>query len=86
MAELGRVTGPKVLSYGMTNTPKPNSPPLFTPSTLPELAAPDPVVAFIEDALLAIANRRDEPEIPAPFDIVQGQKGPAVENVTKLGS
>jgi hypothetical protein len=27
---------------------------------------PDPVVTFIEDALLAIANRRDEVEIPEP--------------------
>ena len=50
----------------MPNTSRPDSPPLFTPSTLPQPAAPDPVVAFIEDALLAIANRQDEAQIPAP--------------------
>jgi hypothetical protein len=48
----------------MSNTPRPDSPLLFTPSTLPQPAALDPVVAFIEDALLAIANRQDEPQIP----------------------
>lgn len=56
--------GRMVLGSGMPNTPKPVSPPLFTPSTLPQPAALDPVVAFIEDALLAIANRQDEPQIP----------------------
>jgi hypothetical protein len=49
----------------MPNTRKPAPRPLFTPSTLPEPEAPDPVVAFIEDALLAIANRQDA-EIPEP--------------------
>jgi hypothetical protein len=50
----------------MTNTRKRDPRPLFTPSTLPQPGAPDPVVTFIEGALLAIANRRDEPEIPEP--------------------
>jgi hypothetical protein len=49
----------------MPNTTKPNPRPLFTPSTLPQPDAPDPVVAFIEEALLAIANRQDEARIPA---------------------
>ena len=55
-----------MLGYYMTNTTKPDPRPLFTPSTLPQPAAPDPVVAFIEDALLAIANRQDEAPIPEP--------------------
>ena len=50
----------------MTNTTKPDPRPLFTPSTLPQPAAPDPVVAFIEEALLIIANRQDESQIPEP--------------------
>jgi len=50
----------------MPDTTKPDPRPLFTPSTLPEPGAPDPLVAFIEDALLAIANRQDEARIPAP--------------------
>ena len=50
----------------MPNPTKPDPRPLFTPSTLPLPAAPDPVVAFIEDALLAIANRQDERRTPAP--------------------
>ena len=50
----------------MSNTTKADPRPLFTPSTLPEPAAPDPVVAFIEDALLTIAKRQDEAQIPAP--------------------
>jgi hypothetical protein len=50
----------------MPNTTKPDQRPLFTPSTLPQPGAPDPVVAFIEDALLAIANRQDEARIAAP--------------------
>jgi len=54
-----------VLDYHMPNTTKPVARPLFTPSTLPEPGAPDPVVTFIEDALLAIANRQDA-EIPEP--------------------
>jgi hypothetical protein len=49
----------------MPNT-KPDPRPLFTPSTLPQPAAPDPVVAFIEDALLTIANRQDQAQVPAP--------------------
>ena len=48
----------------MPNPTKPDPRPLYTPSTLPQPDAPDPVVAFIEDALLAIANRQDEPQIP----------------------
>lgn len=51
--------------------PKPTKPdprPVFTPSTLPQPDAPDPVVAFIEDALLAIANRQDEGRIATPSD------------------
>lgn len=47
----------------MPNMTKPDPRPLFTPSTVPQPGAPDPVVAFIEDALLAIANRQDEAEI-----------------------
>jgi hypothetical protein len=49
----------------MSTTPKSAIPPKFTPSTLPQPATPDPVVAFIEDALLAIANRQDEERTPA---------------------
>ena len=51
----------------MTETPKPDPRPLYTPSTLPQPDAPDPVVAFIEDALLAIANR------PPPHTVVSPQ-------------
>jgi hypothetical protein len=68
LAVPGMVTSRMVLGCGMTNTPKPASPPLFTPSTLPQPAAVDPVVAFIEDALLTIANRQDEPQPPAPSE------------------
>ena len=50
----------------MPNTPKPDTRPLFTPSTLPQPDAPDPVVTFIEEALLAIANRQGEEKIPEP--------------------
>jgi hypothetical protein len=60
------VTRPVVLSCGMPKTSRPDSPPLFTPSTLPQPAEPDPVIAFIEDALIAIANRRDEAKVPSP--------------------
>jgi len=49
----------------MTDTPKPKPSPLFTPSTLPQPDAPDPVVMAIEAALLAIANRQDEARKPA---------------------
>jgi hypothetical protein len=55
-----------VLDCYMPNTSKPDPRPLFTPSTLPEPGAPDPVLTFIENALLAIANRQDEAEIPEP--------------------
>jgi len=48
----------------MPNMPKQDPRPLFTPSTLPQPDAADPVVAFIEDALLAIANRQDEAGMP----------------------
>jgi hypothetical protein len=55
-----------MLHWYMPNMSKPDPRPLFTPSTLPEPVAPDPVVTFIEDALLAIANRQDEAEMPEP--------------------
>jgi hypothetical protein len=61
----GTIVEPCGLGYYMPNTTKPNPRPLFTPSTLPQPDAPDPVVAFIEEALLAIANRQDEARIPA---------------------
>ena len=66
MTDTGTATAPKRLGLYMPNTTKPGPRPLFTPSTLPPSGAPDPVVAFIEDALLAIANRQDETEIPEP--------------------
>jgi hypothetical protein len=44
----------------MTDTAKPEPRPLFTPSTLPQPSAPDPVVLAIEAALLAIANRQEQ--------------------------
>jgi hypothetical protein len=50
----------------MPNMTKPNLRLLLTPSTLPQPDAPDPVVVFIETAMLAIANRQDEARIPAP--------------------
>lgn len=65
-AEPGTALDPVVLDWCMPNTTKPDPRPLFTPSTLPQPGAPDPVVTFIEDALLAIANRQDEAEIPEP--------------------
>jgi hypothetical protein len=52
----------------MPNKTKPDPRPLFTPSTLPESGVPDPLVTFIEDALLAIANRQDEEKIPEPSE------------------
>ena len=57
-----------VLGCDMTDTTKPDPRPLFTPSTLPQPVAPDPVVAFIEDALLEIANRQDQAHVSAPSD------------------
>jgi hypothetical protein len=65
-AEPGTAVERLLLGCHMPNTTKPDPRPLFTPSTLPQPAAPDPVVAFIEDALLAIANRQDEAPIPEP--------------------
>jgi len=53
----------------MSNTTKSDPRPLFILSTLPQPIAPDPVVAFIEEALLAIANRQDEGRIRAPIDL-----------------
>ena len=50
----------------MPNTTKPESRPLFTPSTLPQAEVPDPLVVFIEQALLAIANRQEELRIELP--------------------
>jgi hypothetical protein len=50
----------------MTKPAKPESRPLFTPSTLPKPSAPDPVVVAIEEALLAIANRQEEKRAPKP--------------------
>ena len=50
----------------MPNTTKPDPRPLFTPSTLPQPAVPDPVVAFIEEALRAIANQREQAPVPEP--------------------
>jgi hypothetical protein len=50
----------------MPKTTEPDPRPLFTPSTLPEPSAPDALAAFIEDALIAIANRQDKARIPAP--------------------
>ena len=55
-----------LLDCHMTKMTKPDPRPLFTPSTLPEPAASDPVLAFIEDALLAIANRQDEARVRKP--------------------
>jgi hypothetical protein len=53
----------------MPNTTKSDPRPLFAPSTLPQPDAPDPVVAFIEDALLTIANRQDEARLRAAIDL-----------------
>jgi hypothetical protein len=64
-AEPGTADDPGVLDWHMPNTTKPVPRPLFTPSTLPDPGAPDPVITYIEDALLAIANRQDA-EIPEP--------------------
>jgi hypothetical protein len=50
----------------MPNTPKIEPRPIFTPSTLTQTEAPDPLVTFIEEAMLAIANRREEPSSPEP--------------------
>jgi hypothetical protein len=65
-AEPGTAVDPLVLGWYMPNTRKPDPRPRFTPSTLPQPGVPDPVVAFIEDALLAIANRQDEADIAEP--------------------
>jgi hypothetical protein len=50
----------------MTNPSKPERRMPFTPSTLPQPSAPDPVVLAIEAALLAIANRQDEARLRKP--------------------
>ena len=60
----GTAVEPVLLDCYMPNTTKQDPRPLFTPSTLPQPDAADPVVAFIEDALLAIANRQDEAGMP----------------------
>ena len=56
---------PLLLKCRMTDTNKPEPRPLFTPSTLPQPSAPDPVVTAIEAALLEIANRQEEARKPA---------------------
>jgi hypothetical protein len=62
----GTAVRPLLLNYYMTDTPKPDPRPLFTPSTLPQPSAPDPVVLAIEAALLAIANRQEEERTRKP--------------------
>ena len=49
----------------MTDTTKPDPRLVFTPSTQPQPAAPGPLVAFIESALLTIASRQEK-EAPIP--------------------
>ncbi len=51
---------PLLLLCHMTDKTKTEPRPLFTPSTLPQASAPDPVVMAIEAALLEIANRQEE--------------------------
>jgi hypothetical protein len=51
---------PLLLNCPMTDPAKPQPRSPFTPSTLPQPSAPDPVVLAIEAALLAIANRQEE--------------------------
>jgi hypothetical protein len=63
---LGTFLGPSGLNWHMPNTTKAEPRPLFTPSTLPQTEVPDPLVTFIEQAMLAIANRQEEPSIPVP--------------------
>lgn len=62
----GTAVDPWVLTWYMTNTRRPDPRPLFTPSTLPQPGVPDPLVTFIEEALVAIANRQDEADTPEP--------------------
>ena len=62
-AAVGTAAQPLLLNYHMTDKIKPEPRPLFTPSTLPQPSAPDPVVLAIEAALLAIANRQEEARI-----------------------
>jgi hypothetical protein len=57
---------PLLLDFRMTDTTPPEPRPLFTPSTLPQPSAPDPVVLAIEAALLAIANRQEQERITKP--------------------
>ena len=66
LVQPGTAVQPLLLNYHMTDTPKPEPRPLFTPSTLPQPSAPDPLVIFIETALLAIANRQDEERARKP--------------------
>jgi hypothetical protein len=63
---LGTFLGPSGLSSHMSNTTKAEPLPLFTPSTLPQTEVPDPLVTFIEQAMLAIANRQEAPSIQVP--------------------
>ncbi len=63
---LGTFLEPSGLDSYMPNTTKPDPRPLFTPSTLPQTEVADPLVTFIEQAMLAIANRQEEPIIPVP--------------------
>ena len=60
----GTFLGPAGLRCYMPNTTKPDPRPLFTPSTLPQADVPDPLVTFIEEAMLAIANRQEESSLP----------------------
>ena len=62
----GTFLEPSGLSCHMPNTTKGEPRPLFTPSTLPQTEVPDPLVTFIEEAMLAIANRQEGPSIPLP--------------------
>ncbi len=62
-AAVGTAAQPLLLNCHMTDKIKPEPRPLFTPSTLPQPSAPDPVVLAIEAALLAIANRQEEARI-----------------------
>jgi hypothetical protein len=57
---------PLLLDFRMTDTTKPEPRPVFTPSTLPQPSAPDPVVLAIEAALLAIAERQEQERITKP--------------------
>jgi hypothetical protein len=62
----GTFLEPSGLSWHMPNTTKAEPRPLFTPSTLPQTEVPDPLLTFIEEAMLAIANRQEKPSILVP--------------------